>query len=529
MAAKPVGTIFSLFHEIEPCTSRHILQNGIESEINDLCDSINETTVQEVVSGGHHKSEASVSGRIIQGGSKCCITCGIEQFETDEERLLHYKSDWHRYNVKLRVQHRVAVSEAKFEEMLLMEDEVGSISGSDTEDDDDEKFQMKKGSSNSALAPYYLFEGMVGQDRKVLGIWKSLIMGMHENNVRTGANLMLNIEHVSENGQKWAVILARGGHFAGAIYKVRRPSEKVMKNHHKGAHELAELSMDEVEHKSFHRYVVRAKSGGKQSSKDATGKYARSAGSRLRRYNEAALQQDILNQLQIWKEELDACNLIFLACPGSNRKAFFAGESAPFMKDDQRIRKIPFVTRRPTLSEARRVLRTLLTVYDIDYSIQLVELENMNKNDKEVKSKSGNSLSRESKREAQKAELRKQQEEAHAKRKEKKKRQKERRKKLQAEQQKKEETETSEPVQSDDNEEINIEEELRRAAAAAMADSKPATLKSSGGSKSKASARQVKQKSYSSEELSLRRERLAAAAEARARALKMSSESQKLW
>lgn len=39
-------------------------------------------------------------------------------------------------------------------------------------------------------------------------------------------------------------------------------------------------------HKTFHRYVVRAGAGGKQSNKDSTGKYAKSAGSRLRRYNE---------------------------------------------------------------------------------------------------------------------------------------------------------------------------------------------------------------------------------------------------
>lgn len=32
--------------------------------------------------------------------------------------------------------------------------------------------------------------------------------------------------------------------------------------------------------------ACRAKAGGKQSSKDATGKYAKSAGSQIRRYNE---------------------------------------------------------------------------------------------------------------------------------------------------------------------------------------------------------------------------------------------------
>lgn len=39
------------------------------------------------------------------------------------------------------------------------------------------------------------------------------------------------------------------------------------------------------------RYVVRAKSGKRQSAQDATGKAANSAGSSLRRYNEAALKK----------------------------------------------------------------------------------------------------------------------------------------------------------------------------------------------------------------------------------------------
>lgn len=41
----------------------------------------------------------------------------------------------------------------------------------------------------------------------------------------------------------------------------------------------------------FFRYVVRAKAGKRQSGKDATGKVAHSAGSSLRRYNEAALKK----------------------------------------------------------------------------------------------------------------------------------------------------------------------------------------------------------------------------------------------
>lgn len=47
---------------------------------------------------------------------------------------------------------------------------------------------------------------------------------------------------------------------------------------------------------SICRYVVRAKAGKRQSAKDATGKAANSAGSSLRRYNEAALKKVLNNE-----------------------------------------------------------------------------------------------------------------------------------------------------------------------------------------------------------------------------------------
>jgi len=41
----------------------------------------------------------------------------------------------------------------------------------------------------------------------------------------------------------------------------------------------------------LYRYVVRAKAGKKQSSKDASGRSIHSAGASLRRYNELALKK----------------------------------------------------------------------------------------------------------------------------------------------------------------------------------------------------------------------------------------------
>lgn len=53
----------------------------------------------------------------------------------------------------------------------------------------------------------------------------------------------------------------------------------------------------------------RAKAGGKQSSKDASGKYARSAGSALRRYNEAALSRDVAELMAEWRPIVEGADV----------------------------------------------------------------------------------------------------------------------------------------------------------------------------------------------------------------------------
>ena len=52
------------------------------------------------------------------------------------------------------------------------------------------------------------------------------------------------------------------------------------------ARSISENSLATFIGNRFTRCVCRAKAGGKQSSKDATGKFAKSAGSQIRRYNE---------------------------------------------------------------------------------------------------------------------------------------------------------------------------------------------------------------------------------------------------
>ena len=91
--------------------------------------------------------------------------------------------------------------------------------------------------------------------------------------------------------------------------------------------------------------MVRQGQGGRQSEKDNTGKFAQSAGSGLRRHNEAALERDIRELLSSWKDELAGCDLIFVHAPAANAKAVYSGGLSA---SDPRIRRVPFTTRRPT-------------------------------------------------------------------------------------------------------------------------------------------------------------------------------------
>lgn len=84
--------------------------------------------------------------------------------------------------------------------------------------------------------------------------------------------------------------------------------------------------------------LFRAKAGGKQSTQDATGKFAKSAGSRLRRYNEAALAEDVKSALTSWTALLGQCDLIHVQAPGSNWKDLMTAAPAVLSPSDPRLR-----------------------------------------------------------------------------------------------------------------------------------------------------------------------------------------------
>lgn len=306
-----------------------------------------------------------------------CITCGVgigtPEFANLDDQRRHFKSDWHNYNVKRKLAGLLNIPEDEF--INLVETDqidvqgVGSISGneslSDTSVIEEETSTTSGRSSNNPTGPHFVLPSTgLGEGNR--GIWRCLVAPDRERGTDPPplGECTAALKRLIANGARWAIILSRGGHFSAAIFDVVPSKDSSCRRTGKGDG-ISPVTITDVLHKSFHKYVVRAKAGGKQSTQDGTGKYAKSAGSRLRRHNEMALENDIASTLTAWKETLASCNLIFFAAPGSNSRLLFVGDAPLLDKADQRIRKVPFVTRRPTFSEAQRVVRILLTVYCI--------------------------------------------------------------------------------------------------------------------------------------------------------------------
>ena len=183
--------------------------------------------------------------------------------------------------------------------------------------------------------PRILFHAEDGQQ---FWMWRALLLAQKEK-FCSESSLLARARHLG-SPQRWAVLMSRAGHFAGALFEQGVPCA----------------------HKTFHRYVVRAGQGGRQSEK-APG--AKSAGASLRRYNERAMDSDIRELLTQWAGPLAACDLIFLHAPGNSNARPFFGEgkqAGPLDRADARLRPVPFPTRRPTFSELKRCVDQLATL-----------------------------------------------------------------------------------------------------------------------------------------------------------------------
>ncbi|KAK1418740.1 hypothetical protein QVD17_27886 [Tagetes erecta] len=291
-----------------------------------------------------------------------CNTCNCS-FDSLHHQRSHFNSEFHRFNIKLSIAGKDTLEEDDFDEWRsnsLVKDYDTISSKSDSDNEDNEEFGGHSDLTRALLgsAKQKLFVRLPNGEN--ITFWKCFLLGdsekiIYENDssgsvkdgktpfvtVREVIEKLLNVINEPRNNTCLRVILlASGGHFSGCVFDGNTV----------------------VAHKTFHRYVVRAKAGKKQSSEDAGGKIAHSAGSSIRRHNELALTKDIHELLTAWKPYFDRSAGIFIHAPSHNRKLLFDGEKPCFRCQKNVIRHIPLTVRRPTFQEAQRLYKILTQI-----------------------------------------------------------------------------------------------------------------------------------------------------------------------
>lgn len=273
-----------------------------------------------------------------------CVSCGLS-FETFVEQRHHFSTDWHKFNARRQTKGRPALTAQEFDSLDRHETgSLGSISASEDEMSSDEDHDASGGagpSGDSSLEARMRarvvsslkveFEDPT-QERMFLLLYKAALPDQ------------VSLASLERRGA-WAVIMSGGGHFAASIW---------------------DKAGNVVKHKTFHRYTSRRKQGGSQAVADAQGgKRIRSAGATLRRHGEQQLQNEVRSLLTSWAGTFEGVQCVYIRANVREKRDLLVGwEGSPLgpLADEDRVRSIPFPTRRATLKEATRCYEELMSV-----------------------------------------------------------------------------------------------------------------------------------------------------------------------
>jgi len=271
-------------------------------------------------------------------------------FASAREWRMHVSGDLYRFNQKRKAEGKRELSEREFKEKFSEEnkgdesdresisgsgeDDLSSSSSDSSGDDDDsssdeddgegdfmhdatrakekrvrkkrkekKEYEVASTSKTSESGAKIVFQEYGGEN-KCFAMYRAILLPDDVDFKGSAASAEANqtvakaMQNLPQDREKpWVVILARGGHFAAAVFDAR----KVF--HGQNANAAIASTESVLKSKTFHRYVVRAKAGGRQSVKDQGGKTIKSAGSSMRRQNEMALVRDVTNAMENWKEE----------------------------------------------------------------------------------------------------------------------------------------------------------------------------------------------------------------------------------
>jgi hypothetical protein len=213
--------------------------------------------------------------------SKTCSSCSASFSDSFEQRQ-HFKLDWHRFNLKRKLQNKAPLGEEEFNKMIENKSQMfeKSLEAIDEEDQDDNVSLSgsEDSSSEDDLSdindrqemmknrhPKLFFEN---SEKQILSVYKCILVDQSDKSNIPDSDYLLFISTfpTPKFSYKWAILMLGGGHFAGAVFEGSKA----------------------VAHKTFHCYTVRAKQGGSQSMADNRSgtNHPKSAGASLRRYNQ---------------------------------------------------------------------------------------------------------------------------------------------------------------------------------------------------------------------------------------------------
>ena len=101
--------------------------------------------------------------------------------------------------------------------------------------------------------------------------------------------------------------------------------------------------------------------------------------------------------MEEWAEHFKMCQLIFYRATSGNKKVLFGAKGSVIEKNDERLRTIPFQTRRATFKEVKRIHEMLCRVEILGNAsdVKNVISNDVNKLEKSPKKKPHRSKSRE--------------------------------------------------------------------------------------------------------------------------------------
>ncbi|KAJ8489201.1 hypothetical protein ONZ51_g3086 [Trametes cubensis] len=336
---------------------------------------LNQTAAPETIPPPRSESPPPTAQPAV--GSRACNICLGATFVDVEDQRAHFRSDWHRYNVKVRLNGGEPVSEARFSQLVDgLEDSIsGSASSSEEDSGESDAVSALVSKTRKLARPSSPDDNTIATLPQTPLVWfhspPSTQIGIYKaifSKATASSDYLAELKEMQsggEQGRTWAMFMTAGGHFAGAIVRVKRPDGEDDDDGgltKKGKPRRPKSEIEVLKHKTFHRYTTRRKQGGSQSINDNSKNKAISAGAMLRRYGEQALRDDIRNLLQDWAEDIHDCERIWIRASVSNRRIFLDYEGAIIEKGDERLRTFPFPTRRPTQAELSRCLQELTRV-----------------------------------------------------------------------------------------------------------------------------------------------------------------------